>query len=95
MKEKLTLLATTALLVAFGLSLSGCMTTGNDKMMDNSMPAQTEKMENNTMHDTMHQDTMSGSMDTMKKKDMEKKMDAPMENMDNGGMQSDMSGSMK
>lgn len=95
MKERLTLLATMAMLAALGLGLSGCMTTGSEEMMDNSMPAQTQKMEKDSMPDTMHQDTMSGSMDTKKKTDAEKKMVAPMENMDNGGMQSDMSGSMK
>ena len=91
MKGKLTILATAVLLV-LGLGLSGCMTTGNQKMMDSSMQNQTQSMEKNTMH----HDTMTGTMETKKNEKMDNTMAAPMENnMEKSGMQSDMSGSMK
>jgi hypothetical protein len=95
MKEKLKLVATLALLQTLGSGLSGFMTTGGDEMMDDSMAPPMQTMEKDTMDESM-----PGSRDTMKKDSMEKTMPAPMETikegaMEKGGMESDMSGSMK
>jgi len=94
MKEKLTKLAIVALL-SLGLGLSGCRTTGHQKMMDNSLSNQKQTAEKNPMHPG----TMTGTMETSMDKKMDKKMDnsmaVPPDNMEKGDMQSDMSGSMK
>ena len=89
MKEKLTILATAALL-ALSLGLSGCVTTGNHKMMDNSMSNQTQTMEKNSMH----HESMTGTMENKKDKKMDDTMAMPMQNMEKDNMQSD-TGSMK
>lgn len=91
MKEKLTILATVALL-ALSLGMAGCMTTDNHKTMDNSMSNQTQTMEKNSVH----HESMTGTMENKKNEEMKNTMAVPMENnMEKGGMQSDMSGSMK
>ncbi len=90
MKEKLTKLATVALL-SLGLGLSGCMTTDHQKMMDNSMSNQTQTVEKNTMH----RGAMTGTMESNKDKKMDNSMAVPANNMEKGEVQSDMSGSME
>jgi len=90
MKERLTRIAAMATLLVFGLGLTGCMATKSDGMMHDSMAPQTQSIEKGTMNGTM-----SGSMETMKEEGKQEAMPAPMENMDQGGMESDMSGSMK
>ena len=66
MKEKLTMIAVVVTFMVSGASLSGCTTTGNQKMMDHSMSTPTNAMEKDSMHEAM-----PGSMDVSNEKMME------------------------
>ena len=80
MKTKPTLIKVVPLLLALGISLSGCLAGSGKEMRDDSMNVPMETMEKGTMHeDTMHE-TMPGPM---------------MDDMEKGGMKNDMSDSMK
>ena len=93
MKANLKAFETMALLLAFGLGLTGCDRTVNSNMTDDSMNAPMETMDQGTMQE--HHEDMSGSMDSMKQGSMDETMPAPMQHTDKDDMHTDMPGGMQ